>query len=189
MTTGWTRWYQIQLPSIPISPTIFYESTRYIHHCPTKIGHMLIIQPALLLIAQNLPHKRAGTSPPGNYRLRLLQQRKIKTALLCTDILCPNLPLRKHCGHILQQRKLIHRRRRSRFQNRRKLILSMIQRLDLRRLKGTRSTLPKYRGERERCGIPADMVVIVLRAVEQLVHGPGGFCVLDWECVAHEFAV
>ena len=150
---------------------------------------MLIIQPALFLIAQDLPHKRAGASPPGNYSLCLLQQRKIKAALLCPDLLRPNLPFRKHRRHVLQQRKLIHRRRRSGFQNRRKLVLGMVQRLDLRRLKGTRCTLPKYRGESERCGIPADMVVIALRAVEQLVHGPGGFCVLDRECIAYEFAV
>ena len=150
---------------------------------------MLIIQPALFLIAQNLPHKRAGAFPPSNYSLRLLQQRKIETTLLCLDILRPNLPLRKHRRHVLEQRKLIHRRRRPGFQNRRKLILGMIQRLNLRRLEGTRCTLPKYRGECKRCGIPADMVVIALRAVEQLVHSPGGFCVLDRECIAHEFAV
>lgn len=139
---------------------------------------MLTVQPALVLVLDQLLHEAACAFTLRYAVSGLSHEFKIQRALVPPDGPGGRLPRRRELRQVFQKRKCIHGRRGPGLQQRREPVLNVVEGLHLFRLKRF-ATLSEHGGEDDGGRVALDVLIVPFWVADEIVYGLGGFGILD----------
>lgn len=150
------------------------------HQISGQICEVFIIHLVLLLVLQHRAQETVAALASRQPRPGLLQEPEIEAPLLFAHGLGPRLPGREEIWDVLEKRKGIDRRRRALLEDRRELVLRVVERPDVGMVEAA-SALAVHRGQDDGGRVAADVVVVALGILGELEHGLRRFGLLERE--------